>query len=279
MSIQRAEQLKRDLTDKYVVVTEGIPELRRFGGLTGRVKTVNMSCRALVQFNGPADIGWYDIDPTYLKVVDGPAMKAAAAAHEAPATATTAKAAAKPPAGKSPLEMARAQGAAKAETPPASEKKLSPLELARQQGAAKGDAPAPAAAPAPAPSAGGDSGKKLSPLELARMQGAAKSGAAATPAAPPAPAASPAPADSGKKLSPLELARQQGAAKPAGASPSPPAAPPEPAASEPVPPPEPPAAQPAASAAPAPQSQPVDTSNLSTADILALCRQQGAFKG
>ena len=72
MSIQRAEQLKRELTDKFVVVADGVPELRRFAGLTGRVKTVNMSSRALVQFDGPADIGWYDIDPSYLVVVDAP---------------------------------------------------------------------------------------------------------------------------------------------------------------------------------------------------------------
>jgi len=84
MSIERAEQLKEKLTDKYVVVDQSIPELRRFAEWTGKVKTVNMSCRALVEFDGPVDIGWYDINPDYLIVVDGPRPKAAPAA-KAPA--------------------------------------------------------------------------------------------------------------------------------------------------------------------------------------------------
>ena len=54
---EQAELLKKQYTDKYVVVKSGAPELRRFQGLTGVVKTVNMSCRALVLFDGPADIG------------------------------------------------------------------------------------------------------------------------------------------------------------------------------------------------------------------------------
>ena len=75
MSIEHAEQLKKELTDKWVVVNSGIPELRRFQDLTGRVRTVNMNCRALVEFDGPVDIGWYDIDPSALTVVDGPKPK------------------------------------------------------------------------------------------------------------------------------------------------------------------------------------------------------------
>ncbi len=70
MSIERAEQLKKELTDKWVVVNSGVPELRRFEKLTGRVKTVNMNCRALVEFDGSVDISWYDIDPGALTVVD-----------------------------------------------------------------------------------------------------------------------------------------------------------------------------------------------------------------
>ena len=89
MSIERAEQLKKELTDKWVVVASGIPELRRFQDLTGKVKTVNMNCRALVEFDGPEDIGWYDIDPGCLTVVDGPKAKEkpAAPAKEKPAAA------------------------------------------------------------------------------------------------------------------------------------------------------------------------------------------------
>ncbi len=67
MTIELAERLKSELTDKYVVVADDVPELRRFSGLTGTVKTVNMNGRALVQFNGPEDISWYDIDPNYLR--------------------------------------------------------------------------------------------------------------------------------------------------------------------------------------------------------------------
>jgi hypothetical protein len=122
MSIERAEQLKEKLTDKFVVVDNTIPELRRFANWTGKVRTVNMSCRALVEFDGPVDIGWYDINPDYLIVVDGPRPKVAPAAKApakapAAAAATEAKpAAAKPTAaaGKSPLDAIRAQQAAKA---------------------------------------------------------------------------------------------------------------------------------------------------------------------
>lgn len=191
MSIAQAERLKTDLTDKYVVVQDGVPELQRFTGLTGQIKTVNMNCRALVQFDGPVDITWYDIDPAYLKVVPAPAPKPAGhAAKPAPSAAATPKAAPpKAPAGPSPLELARAQGVGT--------KSPSPLELARQQGAARDAAPAPVeaqaapvvevAAPAPAPAAPStetpstSSGKTLERpgstadiLALARKQGAAK---------------------------------------------------------------------------------------------------------
>ena len=85
MSIEQAEILKRELTDKWVVVTQGVPELRRFETLTGKVKTVNMNCRALVEFDGVEDISWYDIDPQFLSLVDGPRPKAAKTQHAAPA--------------------------------------------------------------------------------------------------------------------------------------------------------------------------------------------------
>ena len=151
MLIDRAETLKKSLTDKWVVVDPVIAELRRFAGQTGKVKTVNMNCRALVEFGGTADIGWYDIDPAFLRVVDAPAPKAAAPAAKAEKPAADKPAAAAKPAGKSPLEMARAQGAQKAEAADASAapaKKLSPLEMARQQGAQKAAGAAAPAAPA-----------------------------------------------------------------------------------------------------------------------------------
>lgn len=179
MSIERAEQLKADLTSKWVIVDAKIPELRRFVGLTGKVQTVNMNGRALVQFHDTPDIAWYDIEPTFLRQVAEPAPKAKAE-HAKSEKATPAAKAAPVPVG--------------ADGVPA--KKLSPLEMARQQGAAKADGAAPAS----------DGGKKLSPLEMARMQGSTKAGSAA-------PTATTTNADSGKKLSPLELARQQGASK------------------------------------------------------------------
>ena len=42
------EKLKQELTDQYVVVNSDIPELKRFDGHVGQVKTVNMNGRALV---------------------------------------------------------------------------------------------------------------------------------------------------------------------------------------------------------------------------------------
>lgn len=215
MSIARSEQLKKELTDKFVVVADGIPELRRFNGLTGKVKTVNMNGRALVEFDGAVDIGWYDIEPSFLKVVSEPLKKAAPEKPAKPAASAAAPAEAKKPAGKSPLEMARAQGSAKAAAPaPAGEKKLSPLEQARLQGAKKAEG---AAAPA--------AERKPSPLEQARQQGAPKAEAAPAPAAAPAEAA------------------------------------PEPAAAK-----------------PAAKASAVDRPG-STAEIIALARQQGPFKG
>ncbi len=188
MSIALAEQLKKEWTDKYVVVNDGTPELKRFAGLTGTVRTINMNGRALVEFDGPVDIGWYDIDPSFLKVVTEPVKKKAPEPHAKPAAAAAPAPAAPKPAG---------------------EKKLSPLELARQQGAAA--------------KAAGDAVKKPSPLEQARQQGAAKAEAAEAPAAESVVAAAPAPkaAASGgsSREKPattagiIELARKQGPMK------------------------------------------------------------------
>lgn len=228
IEIERVEELKSEWTDKYVVVAPNTPELRRFEGRTGRVKTVNMNCRALVEFDSSEDISWYDIDPSYLSVVDAPVKKKAApAAKAAPAK----KAAGKPAAGKSPLELAREQAAGKKSD--SGEKKLSPLELARQQGAGGGSKSAAGKSPlelareqAAGKKSDSSGDKKLSPLELARQQGAAGSAKEApaaeetveeaeTAEAVEQPAEKPQapPAADGKKLSPLELARQQGAFK------------------------------------------------------------------
>lgn len=218
MSIELAEQLKRDLTDKWVLVDKTIPELKRFAGLTGKVKTVNMSARALVEFDGPADIGWYDIDPSFLTVVDEPVKKEKAAE---PAKAEKKPAAAKPAGGGSPLDAIRSQGAGGAAATP---KKASPLDAIRKQGAGGASAPA-AETPASKPAAGG------SPLDMIRNQGAAGAASAPTeetaeetapadePAAQepeaeaPAPEAATASSEDLSGLSPVEQIRRQGAFK------------------------------------------------------------------
>jgi hypothetical protein len=75
MVFEHIEKLQAEYVDKYVVVDDQCPELRRFSGMTGVVKTVNMSGRALVQFNGHNNFGWHDIDIDYLKVIDQPLPK------------------------------------------------------------------------------------------------------------------------------------------------------------------------------------------------------------
>lgn len=279
ITFAQAETLKKELTDRYVVVQEGVPELRRFHGKTGQVRTVNMSGRALVQFDGSEDIGWYDIDPTYLKIVPAPVKSASKAAKKENDAPVAEKKPAAKPTGKSPLEQARAQGASGAgkSAPVASGKKLSPLELARQQGAAGAAGHAPAAKTADAAPAAETPNKKLSPLEMARQQGAAGSAKTAPAEKKPAaeaPSAKP-PATAGKKLSPLELARQQGAAGATSAAPKAEktapieSAPTEPVAED--------AAEVTPSVATATGSGPVKTPGT-TAEIIALARQQGPVK-
>lgn len=174
------EKLKRDYTDKYVVVDASRPELQRFKNMTGQVKTVNMSGRALVRFDGgDNNIGWFDINPEFLKFVPKPEPKPEEEKHAKPKPAAAAKPAATPTAAK----PAAASG----------EKKPSVAEMLRAQAAAKAGGAAPAAAPAPA------------------AKPAAPAPAAAAPEAPPAPAApekKPAPAEEGKKLSTAEILAQ-----------------------------------------------------------------------
>ena len=85
------DELKRQYTDKYVVVDDSRPELARFRGATGLVKTVNMSGRALVEFQDYiANIGWYDIELDFLKIVPKPDPAAAAEHVAKPAAAKAA---------------------------------------------------------------------------------------------------------------------------------------------------------------------------------------------
>ena len=199
MSIDQAEQLKTELTDKWVVVDKNIPELRRFAGMTGKVKTVNMNCQALVEFHGQEDIGWYDIGTTFLTIVDEPVAKPKAAAAPKGDAGKKSAGGAKKAAGGSPLDAIR-KGGGGAKKPVGDGSPLdairkggggakgpagggSPLDMIRKQGAGgkaepteKETADAPAEVPAKekqAPAA--DSGKKLSPLDMIRKQGPAKS--------------------------------------------------------------------------------------------------------
>ena len=114
MVFQQIEKVKQQYTDKYVQVDGDRAELARFKDLVGQVKTVNMSGRALVEFlDYHLNIGWFDIDLDYLKVVDKPAPKPKEEKKPAAKKGVAKKAAAKKP---------TAGG----------EKKLSPLEMARQ---------------------------------------------------------------------------------------------------------------------------------------------------
>ncbi len=153
--VDNIEKLKQDFTDKYVVVDATRPELKRFDGYVGQVKTINMNRRALVEFDAWNNIGWYDIGLDFLKVVPKPEPAAAGKKKEAPKSTK--------PAAKPAAEAA------------IGEKKLSPLEMARMQGAAKkGDAP-PAAA-----------GAKKSTADI--LSAARANKPAATAPAKPAPA-------------------------------------------------------------------------------------------
>ena len=158
---ERIERLKAEWTDRYVVVDSPAPELARFAQATGLVKTVNMNGRCLVEFDQYNNSGWYDIDPSALKIVPKPVPKPAEAKPAKPAAA--AKPAAKPAATgvkkQSTADIlaaarAKAGGAAPAAAKPAPSGKLSTSEiLARARGGqAAAAAPVqPAAEPAAAP--------------------------------------------------------------------------------------------------------------------------------
>jgi hypothetical protein len=160
------ERLKAEWTDKYVVVDSPAPELARFARATGFVKTVNMNGRCLVEFDQHNNIGWYDIDPTALRVVPKPEPKPAAA-KEKPAKPAAPKEAAKPAAkpaaaaggAKKPstadiLAAARAKGGAAAPAKPAAGGRPSTAEiLARARGTAAAPPAAVAAEPVAEPAA------------------------------------------------------------------------------------------------------------------------------
>src|SRR5205809_1765463 len=111
MIFDHIEKLKKQYTDKYVVVDDARPELQRFRGLTGAVKTVNMSGKALVEFDGYNNIGWYDIDPAFLRVVPAPAPKPAESTKDK-AAAPKAESPKAPAAGAKPIGEKKTPAAA-----------------------------------------------------------------------------------------------------------------------------------------------------------------------
>jgi hypothetical protein len=199
--VDTIDELKRKYADKYVVVDKTRPELARFRDTYGQVRTVNMSGRALVEFaDYHLNIGWYDIDPMFLTVVDQPPppkpkeTPAKAAPAEKPASEPATKAApkaapaAKPGAGKPStadiLASLRGGGAAKAPAAPAPKP-------------ADGDAPTKPAAPA--------AKVDRSKMSVADMLAAARAGGSSgsAPAAKAKPPAEPEPVE---EESPAEVA-------------------------------------------------------------------------
>jgi hypothetical protein len=184
MVFPNIEKIKQEYTDKYVVVDPQRPELARFADVVGQVKTVNMSGRALVEFlDYHTNIGWFDIELEFLKVVDKPEPKAKE--EKKPA----AKAEAKP----------QAEKAAPAAKPAAAGKASTADILAKLRGgggaspaapAKKEESPKAAAAPKAPPAEAGSSAKvDRSKMSVADMLAAARGGAAAAPAAKSEPAA------------------------------------------------------------------------------------------
>ncbi len=172
------ERLKAEWTDKYVVIDSPAPELARFAKTTGQVRTVNMNGRCLVEFDQYNNIGWYDIDPSCLKIIPKPLPKPAepkakAAKPAAPAkpAATAAKPAAESAAGgaKKPSTadiLAAARGKA---TAAAGAKKPSTADIlaaARGKSAAAAK-PAVGAPPQPEPEAESPAETAVAPQQAA----------------------------------------------------------------------------------------------------------------
>ncbi len=204
MIFEHIEQLKRAFTDKYVVVDATRPELARFRNATGLVKTVNMSGRALVEFDQFDNIGWYDIELDFLKVVPKPEPKAAEAKPAAKPATEKAAAAAKATSVPSPIGRGQGEGAAPAAAgKPSTADILAAARVKKGTGEAvapkaatvsspsgrgQGEGAAPVAKPAAAKPAAGGKPSTADILAMARGKAAAP---AAAPAAKPAPKVKP----------------------------------------------------------------------------------------
>ena len=128
MVFELIESLKQQYTDKYVMVDDTRPELRRFRGITGIVKTVNMSGRALVEFDANSNIGSYDIDLDFLQIIDAPLPKPEA--QESAAKPAAEKPAAKPASTKPASTKPAPTEAAAAKPAPAKPKTAKPSPAA-----------------------------------------------------------------------------------------------------------------------------------------------------
>jgi hypothetical protein len=247
---QLIENKKRQYTDKYVMVDPSRPELARFKDIVGQVKTVNMSGRALVEFmDYHLNVGWYDIDPEFLKVVDKPPPKVEKPAAKKPAAKAdgTPASAAKAPAKETPAAPAKVAGKPSvADILAAARAGKSGGAAAKTQAEAKPAAPKAEAAPAPAkPAAAKVDRSKMSVADMlaAARAGGAPGTAAAPTAAKPQAKATPAVEETADDEAPVE---------------------------EPV------VEAPPAAKTVAKSTEKVDKSKMSIDDMLAWCRQHDA---
>ena len=167
MVFEHIENLKRIYTDQLVIVDDSRTELGRFQGLTGTVKTVNMSGRALVEFDGYNNIGWYDIDVDFLKLVDEPVHETETVSTPVPpAEAAT-------PAAEPATEAATPTAETPAEKPAPAKADAGNMSVADMLAAARASATgeeAPAEKPAPAKADAGN-------MSVADMLAAARASA------------------------------------------------------------------------------------------------------
>jgi hypothetical protein len=206
--VDAIDELKQKYTDKYVVVDGSRPELARFRDTYGTVKTVNMSGRALVEFaDYHLNIGWYDIDPSFLKLIDAPLPpKPKEAAPAKAPKGEAASAAGKPAAKPKPAAAAPAAGAKPSTADILAKLRGGAAKPAGEPASAGGSAPAKPAKPAAAKSAAtptAPAGKvdrsKMSVADMLAAARAGKAGNAAPAAAEPAPAEE-APAESAEEV-------------------------------------------------------------------------------
>jgi hypothetical protein len=198
MVFPNIEKMKQEYTDKYVMVDPQRPELARFSDAVGQVKTVNMSGRALVEFlDYHLNIGWYDIELEYLKVVDKPLPKEKTEkpVPKKPQDKPEGKAA--PTTGDKQIADAKATPGV---APTSKEGKPSTADILAKLKGGAGAAPAAKKEEAPkaaAPAAGKAADR--SKMSVADMIAAAKGGGAPAAKAEPAPVKAEAPAAAAPK--------------------------------------------------------------------------------